>query len=138
LRYREHNNVQDAIRILQNVIIPEAQHAITGPAKPFVTKSISVASVLSAIDFDDQPALVADEISDEATHRDLPSEFLSVQPRRSQQQPKPVLRRCRLTTHLARKTALTIDNRAMVRHGAEPLTRLSAARFATLFLKGRG
>jgi hypothetical protein len=138
LCYRESNNVHNAIRILQNVIVPEAQHTIACSMKPSVTPYVVLAAMLPAVHFDDQPALVADKISDERAYRHLSAEFSPGQPRRSQQQPKPVLRNCRLTPHFARETTLTICNRSMVRHEAEPLTRLSATRFATLSLKGRG
>ena len=63
---RAHDLLQHAIDILEDLVVPEADHAITLAVQPARSRLILRRSrvVLAAVDFDDQPRLQAAEVND--------------------------------------------------------------------------
>lgn len=70
---------QDPFCVLQDVIVPEANDAITCLFKLRGAPGVPFLIVLPAIHFDDQSALEAEEICDERPYRNLPPELKAVQ-----------------------------------------------------------
>ncbi len=75
------DRLDDAIGVLQHVVVPEAQNT-----EPFVLKPkralcifLRALRMLAAIDFDDEPPLNAHEVGDVAPERRLASEAMAVQ-----------------------------------------------------------
>src|SRR5436309_6534341 len=60
--------------IFEHVVIPEAKHAVAVGLQiagaPLIARAVGV---LAAIDFDDDPGLVAGEVREERTDRGLPA-----------------------------------------------------------------
>jgi hypothetical protein len=74
------NFLENAVRIREHVIVPESEKAIAGAFEPVITLRVSrVLSVLPAVDFDDQPMIVTDEIDDVVPDRHLSSKFEPVE-----------------------------------------------------------
>ena len=64
-------------------------------AEPFITNNIVfVSGVLSAVDFNDEPMLATDKISNVRTYRLLANEFEPIQFARAKAPPKPGFRDC--------------------------------------------
>jgi hypothetical protein len=84
------NHFQDTFQITHDVIIPEPQNSIIMLAQPLAAHRIALAaSVLTAVDFHDQPSLTADEINNITTDRLLPHELETADRTRPQPVPKP-------------------------------------------------
>jgi hypothetical protein len=67
-----YDGLQYARTILQDIGIPESKYTVALGAEPTVTFNIvNGIHMLSAIEFDDQPTIVADEINDETSNRSL-------------------------------------------------------------------
>jgi hypothetical protein len=83
----------NSVKVVQKVIVPEAQHAIAFALEKGGSAFIGRAfRVLAAIGFDDQPCFVTNEVGDERTNRLLSSEFGAVELRAAKDRPKLPLR----------------------------------------------
>ncbi len=82
-----------AVDVLEYVMIPEANDPKTKPFECSRSRFIfgNSLGVLPAIQFDDQPRLKRSEVSHIPTDRDLPPEFISVEPTPAQVLPKQLL-----------------------------------------------
>ncbi len=83
----------DSLGIVQNLVIPESQHAKTGFFQQqcaFVVVD-DLARVLSAVNFDDKTRFEANEIQDIAEYRLLPAELEAVQLAAAQLTPQNTL-----------------------------------------------
>jgi len=80
---RRVDHVQNAVRILNDVVVPKSQDAIAlafEPARPHIVASgIFCFAVLRAIEFDDEPSGHAGEIGDVVSNRHLAAEMPAVQ-----------------------------------------------------------
>ena len=77
---RVQNHFQYAVRIPQNIVVPEPQHAKSFAAKIAVAHDVLlVLCVLPPIDLDDQLSSKAREVNDVRTDRHLPFEFVTVE-----------------------------------------------------------
>lgn len=65
--------VRDALRICENVVIPEAEDAVALCFEDRGTCRVLFGAVLAAIGFDDQPRAVAGEVRDIVPDRHLPA-----------------------------------------------------------------
>jgi len=67
----------DTFQILHHVIIGKSEHAISAGCKPFIASAIAAETgfeiVALAIDFDDEPAGMRDEVGDVIAHWALPA-----------------------------------------------------------------
>jgi hypothetical protein len=81
-------DLQNAIHIFQNVMIPESQDTVVVLRQPSVTDAIRFAvSMLSAIDLNNHPRFPTDEIDDIGTNRLLANKLTVF--KRSRAQPIP-------------------------------------------------
>jgi hypothetical protein len=70
---------QNSLEIAKNVVIPESKHAISIRNQALISYRVcSRFIVLSAIDFNNEKLLAANEIADVTTYRLLPYKFMSV------------------------------------------------------------
>jgi len=75
-----HDHFQYTVAIAQHVVIPKTKNSITFRSKPPIAFDITrVLGVLSAIDFDDDAPLVADEVDDEAADQRLSPEAEAIE-----------------------------------------------------------
>ncbi len=67
----------NAFDVAQHFVIPKSQHLETLRTKPVgaATILLGLPSMLTAVDFDDEAALQADEIGDVRAERDLAAKF---------------------------------------------------------------
>ena len=74
--------LQHRIDVAQHVVIPEAQHPISGTHQEACPALVRVDSqdVLSAIELDDEPAIMTDEIHNEGRKWMLAPEFEATEP----------------------------------------------------------
>jgi hypothetical protein len=78
LQQRNTNCFQDAIRLLENVVVPEAEHPKVSRFEPRGALVIFLGvEMLASIDLDDQMSLYAGEIDDIWTQGNLASETVS-------------------------------------------------------------
>jgi hypothetical protein len=88
-RERGGNRLQHAVDISNHVVVPKAQDAVAMLDQPLIACGVAlVGGVLSTIDFNDQPALAADEVDNERSHWLLADEFLAVNGATAQPIPK--------------------------------------------------
>jgi hypothetical protein len=74
------NDAEHAIRVAQYVVIPEAQQPVTARGKPRIATLVASATgVLTAIGFDDQVQIEADEVDNERANGLLAPELRPVQ-----------------------------------------------------------
>ena len=72
--------VQDFVRFLDRIHVPEAQHGDAGGPHVFVAPPISrIIDVLAAVDFDDQTFLPAHEVGEIWPYRKLANELMPAQ-----------------------------------------------------------
>jgi hypothetical protein len=92
LRGGSHDHFQHAIAIAQHIGIPESKNAIPLRLKPTIAFGVAkVLGVLPTIDFDDQTPLVANEVDDETSDRNLATEAQPGLPVRAQRGPETKL-----------------------------------------------
>ena len=74
--------LQHRVDVTQHIVIPEAQHPISGAHQEACPALVRVdgKSVLSAIQLDDEPALMTDEIHNEGWKWVLAPEFEATKP----------------------------------------------------------
>jgi hypothetical protein len=78
LQQRNTNCFQDAIRLLENLVVPEPEHPKVSRFEPRGALAIFLGvEMLASIDFDDQMSLYAGEIDDIGTQGNLASETVS-------------------------------------------------------------
>src|SRR6202035_1419125 len=78
LQQRNTNCFQDAIRLLENIVVPQTEYPKVSRFEPRGALLIFLgADMLASIDFDDQLGLYAREIDDIATQGNLASEAVS-------------------------------------------------------------
>jgi hypothetical protein len=72
----------DVIQVVVNFTVPVAECHVAGPLKVIVTQAIAsqptADRMLNAVDLNDQPRAVADEIEDVAIERSLPAKVKPV------------------------------------------------------------
>jgi hypothetical protein len=75
------NTQHDAFQILGHVVIGEPEHTISARGKPFIAPTIVAQTLFKvvalAIQLNDQPAGMRDEVRDVVTHRALPTKSYS-------------------------------------------------------------
>jgi hypothetical protein len=82
------DGLQNVIDILEDVIVPEAQHAIAMLHKPFVANGIAfVDRVLSTFKLDDQSLFTTYEIDDVSSDWLLSNELMTIDLTRAQSIP---------------------------------------------------
>jgi hypothetical protein len=97
------NCLQYSVDVLYHVIVPEAQDAIAMIAKPLIANGIAFTGrVLSAVDFNDQALLPADQIDNIGTDGFLTYEFHSAERSRANTVPKPLFRNSGSSAKLSR------------------------------------
>jgi hypothetical protein len=78
----EHDRFENALGVLQNVIVPESQHSKTFPLEPsrpaLIVLGLTRHIVLPAINFDDEARPEADDIDDVVPDRLLAAKFVSL------------------------------------------------------------
>jgi hypothetical protein len=68
--------LQNPIRVLNDIVVPDADHAIPESAQPAVALPVlETLRVLTAVDFDNQAALAANEVNIVSIDRLLAGEF---------------------------------------------------------------
>ena len=74
------NSLDHAVRILQNVVIPEPQHTKSLRCEPACTLCIcsDPVSVLAAVDFNHQPSFIAEKVDDKSSDRSLAPEAVAI------------------------------------------------------------
>ena len=105
------NFVEDALKVAQHVVIPEAQNAIAGCFNSLRSRYIGrlLPIVLAAVELDHELCLAAGEIDDEGTDGGLAAEVRSHQlDVVAQPLPEHALGVGRSGAHAAREFALTI------------------------------
>ncbi len=94
------NDLQNAIDIPGHIIVPESKHQITHCFQNF--RSLFVVaranSMLSAVEFDNEMRISAEEIDDETIKRKLPTKFPSAQAAIAQPEPQNPFGICLITT----------------------------------------
>ena len=73
------DRLQDRLRLGQHLIVPEPDHPVAAtvqPAAPFLI-ICNLRGVLAAVELDDQPRAVRDEVDDERSNRLLAAESLA-------------------------------------------------------------
>ncbi len=81
--------LENAVQIVEDLVVPDADDRVSGGSKIGVTDPIPHAfRVLSAIDLDDQPCFLADEIDDVWADRHLSAELPSREPSISHGEPE--------------------------------------------------
>jgi hypothetical protein len=94
-RKRGGNDLDHARHIFQDLIIPKPKNPVVVIGKPFVAKLVPrTIRVLSAIGFNDEPALATNEIDSVRADRLLPNELESVQSARAKLIPEYALGVC--------------------------------------------
>jgi hypothetical protein len=88
LAERRSDRRQHALRVSENLVVPEAENPKALGFQPSRPPSVScdISRVLTAIDFDDEAAFHTDEIGNIRTERHLPPESL---PKLASPQPAP-------------------------------------------------
>src|SRR3954451_8664624 len=82
---------QHALFILEDVLVPEAQHAKALRIQISIAfRVIFILGMLSAVSLDDQPTLRAHEIGNVAIDRQLALEFVAGKSLRTENLPKPM------------------------------------------------
>jgi hypothetical protein len=81
---------EHAIRIGQNIIVPESKHSISLVFEKFCSTRIGLGllAMLSSIQFNDEHGFRADEIGDEGADGKLPPEFMSAEASIAQVEPQ--------------------------------------------------
>ena len=86
------NRFHDAIYILDDVVVPEPQHAVSLFLQPtgarFVVRLLAIFSVLRAIDFDQKPCRHAGKIGNVGTDRHLASKMRAIEIKSSKMTPQ--------------------------------------------------
>jgi hypothetical protein len=84
----------DAVEICQDLVVPESEDAIAFALQEPASLGLPWrrAIVLTAVDFEDQPGLVAHEIGDVAAQRYLAPELVPLRLMRAQYSPDPPFR----------------------------------------------
>jgi hypothetical protein len=82
-------DLQYAIDVLSNVVVPEAKYKVTHRLQDLCSLLVVLraSSMLSAVEFDNEMGISAEEIDDETIDRELPSEFPATEAAIAQ--PKP-------------------------------------------------
>jgi hypothetical protein len=76
LFYCAHYRFENAVEVLQYIIVPEAKNKITHRFESFGSSIIaSILVMVPAIDFNDEVSFLTTEIDDEVTERHLPPEL---------------------------------------------------------------
>lgn len=89
LRQGIRNGFQNAGRICENVVVPEAQNAVPLLSKESIPHGVTrVRSVLPAIDLDNEASLPADEIDDIGADRLLANKLKSAKGSRTKVTPE--------------------------------------------------
>ena len=87
----------NAFDISQNLVIPKAEDAATMVDEPLISNRVPrVRSMLTAVDFDDEPSFSANKIDDVRTDWLLPDELEATQCARAEVLPQPLLRESRV------------------------------------------
>ena len=69
-------HLENSVQILDNIVVPDADHAITESAKCTITAPVfGAVRVLAAVEFDDQTPLAADKVGVVTGDRLLAGEF---------------------------------------------------------------
>jgi hypothetical protein len=72
------NRLQNALGVVQYVVVPKAQNSIAVISEPVVAANVAfIFGMLSAVDLNDQAQLPADEVDDVRSDGLLPNEFRS-------------------------------------------------------------
>ena len=89
---RIEDGIEHAFAVFDDVDVPEAQHAIAMLAEPDVSRCVVVLpfGMLSAIDFDHEVALQADEIDDVGTDGMLAPKAVAAELTPPQEIPEPI------------------------------------------------
>jgi hypothetical protein len=73
------NHFQNTIDVAKHIVVPEAQHSVTGLTQLAITYGVrGRLIVLSSVHFDDQHSLATNKIADVIFDRLLPDEFVSI------------------------------------------------------------
>ena len=74
------NDLHNAIRVFQNIVVPESQDAIAALIQPVRSHGIfcGLFAVLSAVHFDNEPCIKANEVDDIGTDWCLAAEAMAV------------------------------------------------------------
>ena len=83
------NNLHDKFDIVDDLRIPETQHAMALRFDMVLASHVGGVAMLAAIDFDDELLLAANEIGDERSDGDLPAELEAIKLAGTQRLPKP-------------------------------------------------
>jgi hypothetical protein len=95
--------LQDAVDVLQDLVIPEPQDLIAVSAQPLIPNGVALAlRMLSAINFYDQALFAADKINNVGSDRLLPDEFHSIEGSRTKARPKPLFGNGRVAAKASR------------------------------------
>ena len=90
-----HDCVDHALRLLENFVVPEADHAEVAPLKKcgpfFIISDGILLTMLRAIELHDDLGVVACEVNDVGANTHLTSEVKSGAPRAAQLEPKQLL-----------------------------------------------
>jgi hypothetical protein len=88
-RQRGRYDFQYARHVAQHVVVPESQDSIIVLRKPSVANYVTrIVRMLSAIDFNDEPMLAANQVDRVWSNRFLPNEFVAIELARSQPVPQ--------------------------------------------------
>ena len=100
---RGHDRFKDAIKVFEYVAVPEANDPIAACLQPFGPLAIfdDLLGVLSAIDFNDELGLGAEEVDHEGADGLLASEAEAVELTLAQMSPQNALRFCRVLPKVA-------------------------------------
>jgi hypothetical protein len=93
LVHRAQDRFQHANRVLHHLVVPESQNQVTHrfQRRSSVAVPFSLLVMLTAVDFDDELRLGADEIDDVSVDRDLPLEFPTGEAAVTQAKPQQAL-----------------------------------------------
>jgi hypothetical protein len=87
------NAFEDTFDISKNLVVPETQHLVSALYQPLIARSIAIAQrVLTAINFNHEPPLAADEVNNIRPDRMLPNKFATIERARAELVPKFDLR----------------------------------------------